>query len=47
MFPGTSYPRLLNNNIQKNFTLFVNEYRINEACKILSENTNLTIDAVG
>jgi AraC-like DNA-binding protein len=44
---GHQLSQLLNNNIQKNFTLFVNEYRINEACKILSGNTNLTIDAVG
>ena len=38
--------QVLNDNIEKNFTLFVNEYRINEACKILLKNTNLTIDAV-
>ncbi len=44
---GHQLSQLLNDNIEKNFTLFVNEYRINEACKILSENTNLTIDAVG
>ena len=45
--PGHQLSQLLNDNIQKNFTLFVNEYRINEACKILSGNTNLTIDAIG
>jgi AraC-like DNA-binding protein len=39
--------RLLNDNIDKNFTLFVNEYRIDEACKILAANKNLTIDAIG
>ena len=44
---GHQLSQLLNDNIEKNFTLFVNEYRINEACKILSENTNLTIDAIG
>lgn len=44
---GHQLSQLLNDNIEKNFTLFVNEYRINEACKILSKNTNLTIDAVG
>lgn len=44
---GHQLSQLLNDNIEKNFTLFVNEYRINEACKILLENTNLTIDAVG
>jgi AraC-like DNA-binding protein len=44
---GHQLSQLLNDNIEKNFTLFVNEYRINEACRILSKNTNLTIDAVG
>jgi AraC-like DNA-binding protein len=44
---GHQLSQILNNNIEKNFTLFVNEYRIDEACKLLSENTNLTIDAVG
>lgn len=39
--------QVLNDNIRKNFTLFVNEYRINEACNILSRHTNLTIEAVG
>lgn len=43
---GHQLSQILNNNIEKNFTLFVNEYRINEACKILSEGTNLTIDAI-
>lgn len=45
--PGHQLSQLLNNNIEKNFTLFVNEYRINEACKMLSTNTNFTIDAIG
>jgi len=44
---GHQLSQVLNDNIQKNFTLFVNEYRINEACRMLSENTNLTIDAIG
>lgn len=44
---GHQLSQLLNNNIEKNFTLFINEYRIDEACKILSNNSNLTIDAVG
>lgn len=44
---GHQLSQVLNDNIEKNFTLFVNEYRINEACKLLLENTNLTIDAVG
>jgi AraC-like DNA-binding protein len=45
--PGHQLSQVLNDNIEKNFTLFVNEYRIDEACRILSENTNLTIDAIG
>ena len=44
---GHQLSQILNNNIEKNFTLFVNEYRINAACKLLFENTNFTIDAVG
>lgn len=43
---GHQLSQVLNNNIEKNFTLFVNEYRIKEACKILSKDTSLTIDAV-
>ncbi|MBD2705131.1 AraC family transcriptional regulator [Spirosoma sp. BT702] len=44
---GHYLSRILNDNIEKNFTLFVNEYRIKEACTILSQTTNLTIEAVG
>jgi AraC-like DNA-binding protein len=45
--PAHQLSQVLNDNIEKNFTLFVNEYRISEACSILSQNTNLTIDAIG
>lgn len=45
--PGHQLSRILNDTLQKNFTLFVNEYRVNAACKILSHQTNLTIEAVG
>ncbi|RYD78554.1 MAG: AraC family transcriptional regulator, partial [Sphingobacteriales bacterium] len=44
--PGHQLSQVLNDNIEKNFTLFVNEYRISEACKILSAHNNLTIDAI-
>jgi AraC-like DNA-binding protein len=44
---GHQLSQLLNDNLEKNFTLFINEYRINEACKILSAKTNLTIEAIG
>lgn len=43
---GHQLSQVLNNNIEKNFTLFVNEYRIKEACRILSKDTRLTIDAI-
>ncbi|WP_341225470.1 helix-turn-helix domain-containing protein [uncultured Arcticibacterium sp.] len=39
--------QFLNDNLGKNFTLFVNEYRINEACKALSKKSKLTIEAIG
>lgn len=45
--PGHQLSRILNDSLQKNFTLFVNEYRINAACKMLSYQTNFTIEAVG
>jgi len=38
--------QLLNDNLGKGFTLFINEYRIEEACKILSGSENLTIEAI-
>ena len=44
---GHYLSRILNENIEKNFTLFVNEYRINEACTMLSQTTNITIEAIG
>ena len=44
---GHQLSQLLNDNLEKNFTLFINEYRINEACKILSLKKNLTIEAIG
>ena len=44
---GHQLSQLLNNNLEKNFTLFVNEYRISEACKLLLTNTNFTIDGIG
>jgi AraC-like DNA-binding protein len=39
--------QLLNDNKATNFTLFVNEYRIEEACRMLSKNSIYTIDAIG
>lgn len=39
--------QFLNNNLGKNFTSFVNEFRINEACKIIASNDKLTLESVG
>jgi len=39
--------QFLNNNLNKNFTSFVNEFRINEACKIITSNDKLTLESVG
>lgn len=45
--PAHQLSRILNDNLQKSFTIFVNEYRINEACNMLSGDTNLTVEAIG
>lgn len=37
----------LNNNLNKNFTSYVNEFRINEACKIITSNDKLTLESIG
>ena len=39
--------QLLNESLGKGFTLYVNEYRIQEACRILTTAENLTIEAIG
>lgn len=39
--------QFLNDDIGKNFTQFVNEYRIDEACKLLEINTLLSIEGIG
>lgn len=39
--------QLLNDSLGKGFTGYVNEYRIEEACKILSTMENLTVEAIG
>jgi AraC-like DNA-binding protein len=43
---GHQLSQFLNENMGKNFTLFVNEYRIQEACKILETETNLSIEGI-
>jgi AraC-like DNA-binding protein len=38
--------QVLNENLGKGFTLFINEYRIEEACKILLTTESLTIESI-
>jgi AraC-like DNA-binding protein len=39
--------QLLNTNLGKNFTSFVNEFRIREACEIITANDKLTLESIG
>jgi AraC-like DNA-binding protein len=39
--------QILNDKIAKNFTLFINEHRIDEACKLLLAGNNPKIEAIG
>jgi AraC-like DNA-binding protein len=39
--------QLLNDNMGKNFTAFINEYRINEACTIMVSENKLTLEGIG
>lgn len=39
--------QLLNDNLGKSFSTYINEYRIHEACKMISGNGNLTFEAIG
>ncbi|MXO06541.1 AraC family transcriptional regulator [Flavobacterium sp. HBTb2-11-1] len=39
--------QFLNNNLGKNFTSYVNEFRISEACKIITSSDKLTLESVG
>lgn len=39
--------QFLNNNLGRNFTSFVNEFRINEACRIITSNNKITLESIG
>jgi AraC-like DNA-binding protein len=39
--------QLLNDNLGKSFSTYINEYRINEACKLISSSGHLTFEAIG
>ena len=39
--------QLLNDNLGKSFAQFINEYRINDAKKLLQENNQFTLEAIG
>ncbi|MRG45480.1 helix-turn-helix domain-containing protein [Chitinophaga sp. SYP-B3965] len=39
--------QLLNDNLGKSFSTYINEYRIAEACKLITTNGHLTFEAIG
>ncbi|MEO1655797.1 MAG: helix-turn-helix domain-containing protein, partial [Bacteroidota bacterium] len=39
--------QILNEELHKNFHQFINDYRIEEACRILKENRHYSIEAIG
>lgn len=41
------FSQLLNDNLGKNFSVFINEYRIEASKEMLKQQTNLTLEAVG
>lgn len=39
--------QLLNDNLGKSFSTYINEYRINEACKLITQDDRLSFEAIG
>lgn len=39
--------KLINENLNSNFTEFINKYRIEEAKQLIVTNSNYTIEAIG
>lgn len=45
--PAYQLSQLLNDNLGKSFSTYINEYRINEACKLITTKEHLTFEAIG
>ena len=45
--PGHQLSQVLNDNLGKNFTSFINEYRIDAACKMIAANHPFSLEAIG
>ncbi|PSL25355.1 helix-turn-helix domain-containing protein [Chitinophaga ginsengisoli] len=45
--PAHQLSQLLNDNLGKSFSTYINEYRINEACKLIMTMERLTFEAIG
>ena len=41
------FSQLLNDNLGRNFAVFINEYRVEEAKQLIRSNTKYTLDAIG
>lgn len=39
--------QLLNDHLGKNFSMYINEYRINAACQMIDTHSHLTLEAIG
>ena len=42
-----SIAQLLNENLEKGFSQYLNEYRIKEACEIIKGDNNLKFESIG
>lgn len=44
---GHQLSQLLNDNLGKSFSAYINEYRINEACQMIANNSVIKLEAIG
>lgn len=44
---GHQLSALLNEHLGKNFTTYINEYRIAEACRMMTDTPNFTLESIG